>query len=76
MSRKSRWDEQPPARRAGIAVLAVVDATLRAWALADLAKRPDEQVRGPKPLWAVALSVVNSAGLLPAAYLFWARQEH
>ncbi len=76
MTRKPRWSEQSPAKRTAITVLAVLDAALRAWSLADLAKRPQEQVKGPKAVWAAAISVVNSAGLLPTAYLIWARREH
>lgn len=53
---------------------AALDVALRAWALADLANRPSEQVKGPKAGWAVALAVVNSVGLLPAVYLLWGRQ--
>ncbi|MFT3860274.1 DUF5652 family protein [Micropruina sp.] len=66
-------DEGRGKRRVLVAV-ATADLALRAWALADLAARPQQKVRGPKAGWALALSVVNSVGLLPAAYLLWGRQ--
>ena len=53
----------------------VVDAGLRAWALIDLKNRPVDEVNGPKAAWALALTVVNSAGLLPAAYLVLGRRR-
>ncbi|MCW5951524.1 MAG: hypothetical protein KIT69_04645 [Propionibacteriaceae bacterium] len=76
MSKDSqRWNELPQSRRRGFLVLGLVDAGLRAWALADLAKRPQEEVRGPKAAWALALSLVSSVGILPAAYLMGARRR-
>ncbi len=72
---KISWKELSPAKRCAVASLALLDGTLRVWALADLARRPSEQVKGSKVAWAVALSVVSSAGVLPAAYLALARRH-
>ncbi len=69
-----RWSELSPAKRGAIITLGLLDAGLRAWALADLVKRPQDQVKGSKTAWAVALAVVNSVGVVPAAYLVWARE--
>ena len=66
---RTRWDEMSPTSRALVTTVAVVDAGLRAWALVDLRNRPADQVKGPKAVWGLALSVVSSAGALPAAYL-------
>lgn len=74
MTNKPSWSELPPAARASLIAVAAVDAGLRAWALRDLASRSPEQLRGPKRLWAVGLSIVNSAGVLPACYLLVARK--
>ena len=74
MSRKKiSWSELSPRARTTIVATAAVDAGLRAWALADLAGRDDAAVRGPKKLWGLGLGVVNSAGVLPAAYLLFGR---
>lgn len=71
---KVSWSEMSPAKRCAVASFAVLDLALRAWALADLVQRPPEQIKGPKAAWAVVLGVVNSAGVLPAAYLALGRR--
>lgn len=71
---RTRWDEMSPTSRALVTTVAVVDAGLRAWALVDLRNRPADQVKGPKAVWGLALSVVSSAGVLPAAYLVLGRR--
>ncbi len=43
-------------------------------ALVDLVRRPASEVHGSKVRWAVAVIVVNSAGLLPASYFAFGRQ--
>ena len=64
-----------PAQRRTVMAVGVVDIGLRIWALADLAGRPAPEVRGPKAFWAVGLSVVSSAGVLPVAYLLAGRKR-
>jgi hypothetical protein len=53
---------------------AVVEGLLKAVALADLARRPAAQVRGPKPLWALVLTLFNSVGAAPIAYWLYGRK--
>lgn len=65
----NRWKNLDPRARRALLAVGAVDAALRAVALNDLARRPASQVRGSKRNWAVALSVVSSAGVLPVAYL-------
>ena len=72
---RKTWDELPPARRRMVIAVGVLDAGLRAWALVDLKNRPADQVNGPKGVWALALSVVSSAGILPSAYLLLGRKR-
>ncbi|UQE74404.1 hypothetical protein MYK68_17025 [Gordonia sp. PP30] len=72
---KKKWCDLSTAQRSAIVVGAAVDAGLRVWALGDLAGRAPSEVNGPKWLWATGLSVVNSAGVLPAAYLLTGRAE-
>jgi hypothetical protein len=64
-----------PAHRKAVMAVGLVDIGLRIWALADLAGRPASEVRGPKPIWAVGLSVFSSAGVLPVAYLLAGRKR-
>lgn len=70
-----KWDELPTAYRAVLTGAALSDLGLRAWALADVATRPQSQVRGGKMRWAVSLGLLNTMCILPAAYLFWARKK-
>lgn len=73
--RSARWNEMSPTTRALVVTVGVVDAGLRAWALVDLKNRPADQVHGPKAAWGLALTVVSSAGVLPAAYLLLGRRR-
>lgn len=73
-TRTERWSDLSPLTRIAIVKVAVLDVGLRGWALADLARRPQAEVKGSKAGWAVALAVVSSAGILPAAYLLRARR--
>ncbi len=61
------------AKRVVAIAVGTLDTGLRAWALADLARRPAWEIRGNKKLWAGALTIVSSAGVLPAVYLRWGR---
>ncbi len=72
---RQQWDDLSPVRRTLVLTVGVVDAGLRAWALVDLKNRQVDEVNGPKAVWALALTVVSSAGLLPAAYLLFGRRR-
>jgi hypothetical protein len=69
---KKRWADLTPAQKAGVVVLGTVQVALLAVAATDLARRPPEQVRGPKWVWAPALAV-NFLG--PVAYLTCGRRR-
>jgi hypothetical protein len=56
-----------------IVTAGAVQLTLLAAALIDIRRRPQDQIRGPKRLWA-ALSFINFIG--PAAYFIFGRQRH
>jgi len=72
---RQRWDELAPSRQRLVLALGVLDAGLRTWALVDLRKRTADEVNGPKAAWALALSVVSSAGVLPVTYLLVGRRR-
>lgn len=63
----------PSAKKIAGAV-AVADTALKAVALADLAKRDDSQVNGSKKVWGLALTLVNSVGILPLVYFLKGRR--
>ncbi len=69
--RKKRWSELTDGQKRGIVAAGVVQVTLLALAAADLARRPAEQVRGPKWAWVPVLAL-NFVG--PIAYLLLGRK--
>lgn len=71
---KRRWDELDPRVRQAILLGAAFEAGLKIATLIDLAQRPPRDVRGPKAAWALALTLVNSGGLLPIVYLLRGRR--
>jgi phospholipase D-like protein len=62
---KKKWSDLTPLQKRAIGVGGVLEAILTAAALRDLAKRPAEEVRGPKAAWVLSF-VVQPFG--PIAY--------
>lgn len=71
---KQKWHALTPVQRKLLVVGSAIDTAAKTAAIVDLARRPAAQIRGPKWLWATALPVVNSAGILPAAYFLLGRR--
>jgi hypothetical protein len=69
---KPRWSELPAGKRAGLAVVGVIQIALAAAAWADLARRPAVQVRGSKALWALLIGI-NFIG--PISYFVFGRRR-
>jgi hypothetical protein len=69
---KKRWSDFSASQQTAILVGAAIEAITTFVALADLARRPRAQVRGPKPLWVLAC-VVQPVG--PIAYLAFGRRS-
>jgi Phospholipase_D-nuclease N-terminal len=61
-----KWSDLTDGQKATVVVGGVAEAVMTAIALRDLARRPAEDVRGPKALWALACFVQP---LGPVAYL-------
>ena len=71
---KKKWNElSSPARRL-IIVGGVLEGVLKVAALIDLARRPASEVRGSKVRWALAVTLINSVGAVPAAYFAYGRR--
>lgn len=68
---KKRWSDFNATQKTAILVGAAIEAITTTVALADLARRPRAQVRGPKPLWVLAC-VVQPVG--PIGYLAFGRR--
>ncbi|GAA3529323.1 DUF5652 family protein [Nocardioides daeguensis] len=71
---KKRWKDLSPRTRRIILVGSAVDGALKAAALADLRGRDESEVNGSRRTWALALTFVNSAGVLPVVYLLRGRR--
>jgi len=72
VDRRKSWNELNPQQQRAIVAASTVHLLLAAAALLDLRRRPSEQVRGPKPLWAAA-AIVNFLG--PLAYFAFGRRR-
>ena len=72
MAHKKSWNELSKSERTALLVLASIELALTATALVDLARRPADQVRGAKALWAMAV-FVQPIG--PIAYLTGGRKR-
>ena len=68
MGANRRWSEMGPGQRAGVLIVGSVELALTVTALVDLIRRPADQVRGDKRLWALGV-FVQPVG--PIAYLAW-----
>jgi hypothetical protein len=66
-----RWSDFSTRQKVGSLVAASVQLALAATAWTDLARRPADQVNGPKGLWAVIIAV-NFIG--PLAYFVIGRR--
>lgn len=67
MARK-RWSDLDARTRRLLLAGGLLEGTLKIAALVDLARRPASQVRGPKLRWALAITLVNSVGIVPIIY--------
>jgi hypothetical protein len=73
---RRRWADLSPQARRIIVIAGSVEGALKAAALVDLARRPADELVGSKMRWAFAITLVNSAGLVPILYFRYGRQNH
>ena len=69
---KQKFADLPPAQQRAIVIAGAVQLTLLAAALFDIRRRPQDQIKGPKPLW-VGISFINTIG--PLTYFFFGRKR-
>jgi hypothetical protein len=67
MARK-QWSELGDRTRMLLLSAAAADGILRVAALIDIKRRPADQIRGRKWMWATAVTVISSAGVIPVSY--------
>jgi hypothetical protein len=69
---KKRWSELNKPQRTAVVVIGAAEVVMTTIALVDLARRPAENVRGKKAVWAL-VSFVQPFG--PIAYLTLGRKR-
>lgn len=67
MARK-RWSDLDVRTRRLLLAGGLVEGMLKIVALVDLARRPASQIRGSKLRWALAITLINSVGVVPVVY--------
>jgi hypothetical protein len=75
MTVKKRWRNFSKRTRKLIITTAVAEGILKVMALIDIKRRPRDEIRGRKWLWAVAVTVVNSVGIVPISYFVFGRRQ-
>lgn len=75
MNGKQRWSQMSQGKRRLVMVVGIVEGLLKLAALVDLKRRPASQVRGKKWLWATAITVISSAGVVPISYFVFGRRR-
>jgi hypothetical protein len=71
VAQRKQWSEYTPGQRKAISVGALIEALLTTFALIDLLRRPNTQIRGSKPMWFLSLFVQPFG---PIAYLVAGRR--
>ncbi|MBA2693192.1 MAG: PLDc_N domain-containing protein [Rubrobacter sp.] len=69
---KRGWSELGSGERGAILAAGAVQVSLLVAALVDIHRRPEEGIRGKKPLW-VVVSFVNIVG--PLSYFIFGRKR-
>ncbi len=75
MAARKQWSDLSQRSRGLIVAAAVAEAGLKAAALVDIKRRPANEIRGPKWLWAVAVVLINSFGGAPLCYFAFGRRR-
>ena len=72
---RRRWSDLSEGTRRLLITAAVADGALRVAALIDIKRRPASQIRGRKRVWAAAMAVISSAGVVPISYFVFGRRR-
>jgi hypothetical protein len=75
MTASRTWSGISEDKRRLLMVLGAIEGILKLAALIDLKRRPASQVRGKKWLWATAVTVISSAGVVPISYFLFGRRR-
>jgi len=69
---RKKWSELSAPAQVGIVVMTIIQLSLLFAALADIRRRPAEQINGSKALW-TGLAFINFVG--PVAYFVKGRKQ-
>ncbi len=72
---RRRWSDLSKRARILLITAAAADGALRVAALIDIQRRPASQIRGRKWVWAAAVALVSSTGVLPVSYFAFGRRR-
>ena len=72
---RRRWSDLSERTRRLLITAAVADGALRVAALVDIKRQPASQIRGPKRVWAAAVAIISSAGVVPISYFVFGRRR-
>ena len=72
---RRRWSDLSKRTRTLIITVAVADGALRVAALIDIKRRPASQIQGRKWVWATAVALVSSAGVVPVSYFVFGQRR-
>jgi phospholipase D-like protein len=70
-----KWSDLSTGNRRLLVGAAVVEGVLKVAALVDMARRPADQIRGSKWVWAPTVLLVNAFGGAPLAYFAFGRRR-
>jgi hypothetical protein len=71
-----KWNDLSTDTRRLIVIAAVAEGILKTAAVIDLVRRPGDQIRGSKWVWAPVVIGVNSFGVAPLAYFAFGRRRN
>jgi hypothetical protein len=74
MPRNKKWSDLTARQKTTFVLRGIVQFVLLVAALADISRRPAEEIQGTKWLW-VAASLMNYMGIGPIAYFLFGRKR-
>jgi hypothetical protein len=74
MPRNKKWSDLTTKQKTPFVIRGVIQFALLAAALADIYRRPAEEIRGNKWLWSL-VALVNFMGIGPIAYFAFGRKH-
>ncbi len=75
MADRKQWSDLSGRTRRVLITAGVADAILRVTALIDIKRRSASQIRGKRWIWATAVAVISSAGIVPSSYFAFGRRR-